>query len=203
VPEMASATRLAAARKRILVSALGLLLITLLGGAYLLFHRGHVLTEKDTVVLADFANSTGDPVFDDALKQALAVQLAQSPLLNILSDHRVNETLREMGRPPGERLTNDVAREICQRVGSKAFLAGSIAQIGSRFNLTLHAMNRATADSLASAQTQAGDKDHVLDALGKMASDIRGKLGESLSSIRKLDTPIQEATTASLEALKA
>jgi tetratricopeptide (TPR) repeat protein/predicted Ser/Thr protein kinase len=203
VSEMASATRLAAARKRILVSALGLLLIALLGGAYLLFHRGHVLTEKDTVVLADFANSTGDPVFDDALKQALAVQLAQSPLLNILSDHRVKETLREMGRPPGERLTNDVAREICQRVGSKAFLAGSIAQIGSRFNLTLHAMNCATADSFASAQTQAGDKDHVLDALGKMASDIRGKLGESLSSIRKLDTPIQEATTASLEALKA
>jgi tetratricopeptide (TPR) repeat protein len=202
-PEMASAMRLAAARKRILVPAIGLLLIALIGGAYLLFHRGHVLTEKDTVVLADFANSTGDPVFDDALKEALAVQLAQSPLLNILSDRRVNETLGEMGRPPGERLTKDVAREICQRVGSKAVLGGSIAQIGSRFHLTLNAVNCATADSLASAEAQASDKDHVLDALGKIASEIRGRLGESLSSIQKLDTPIQEATTASLEALKA
>jgi Flp pilus assembly protein TadD len=195
--------RLAIARMRILVPALGLLLIALAAGAYLLFHRGRVLTEKDTVVLADFANSTGDPVFDDALKQALAVQLAQSPFLNILSDRRVNETLRKMGRPPGNRLTPDVARELCQRVGSKAVLGGSIAQFGSRFNLTLNAVNCSTGDSLASVEAQASDKDHVLDALGKTASEIRSKLGESLSSIQKLDTPIKEATTPSLEALKA
>ena len=199
----ASTPRLATARMRILVAALGLLLVALVAGAYLLFHRSRVLTEKDTVVLADFANSTGDPVFDDALKQALAVQLAQSPFLNILSDRRVNETLRKMGRPPGDRLTPDVARELCQRVGSKAVLAGSIAQFGSRFNLTLSAVNCSTADSLASVEAQASDKDHVLDALGKIASEIRSKLGESLSSIQKLDTPIQEVTTPSLEALKA
>jgi tetratricopeptide (TPR) repeat protein/predicted Ser/Thr protein kinase len=195
--------RRGAPAKRKILTLTGVLVLALAAGAYLLFHRGHVLTEKDTVVLADFANSTGDPVFDDALKEALAVQLAQSPFLNILSDGRVNETLREMGHPPGERLTKDVAREICQRVGSKAVLGGSIAQFGSRFHLTLNAVNCATADSLASAEAQASDKDHVLDALGKIASEIRSKLGESLSSIHKLDTPIQEATTPSLEALKA
>jgi tetratricopeptide (TPR) repeat protein/predicted Ser/Thr protein kinase len=199
----ASTPRLATARMRILVPALGLLLVALVVGAYLLFHRSRPLTEKDTVVLADFANSTGDPIFDDALKQALAVQLAQSPFLNILSDRRVSEALRQMGRAPGERLTQDVARELCQRVGSKAVLDGSIAQFGSRFNLTLSAVNCTTADSLASAEAQASDKDHVLDALGKIASEIRSKLGESLSSIQKLDTPIQEVTTPSLEALKA
>jgi eukaryotic-like serine/threonine-protein kinase len=202
-PLSASTPRLAGAGKRMLLPALVLLLVAVVAGAFLLFHRSHVLTEKDTIVLADFANSTGDPVFDDALKQALAVQLAQSPFLNILSDRRVNETLREMDRPPSERLTTEVARELCQRVGSKAFLGGSIAQFGSRFNLTLSAVNCYSADSFASAEAQASDKDHVLDALGKVASEIRGKLGESLSSIRKFDTPIQEATTPSLEALKA
>jgi Flp pilus assembly protein TadD len=199
----ASTPHLATARIRILVPALGLLLVALIGGAYLLFHRARVLTEKDTVVLADFANSTGDPIFDDALKQALAVQLAQSPFLNILSDRRLNETLHKMGRSPGDRLTPDVARELCQRVGSKAVLGGSIAQFGSRYDLTLSAVNCSTADSLASVEAQASDKDHVLDALGKIASEIRSKLGESLSSIQKLDTPIKEATTPSLEALKA
>jgi Flp pilus assembly protein TadD/predicted Ser/Thr protein kinase len=192
----------APAKRKILAFA-AILVMALAAAAYFHFHRAPVLTQKDTVVLADFANSTGDPVFDDALKEALAVQLAQSPFLNILSDRRVNEALRQMGRPPGERLTQDVARELCQRVGSKAVLGGSIAQFGSRFNLTLNAANCSTADSLASAEAQASDKDHVLDALGKIASEIRSKLGESLSSIQKLDTPIQEATTPSLEALKA
>jgi serine/threonine protein kinase len=128
-PPRVSATtaRLATARMKIMAPALGLLLVALFAGSYLLFHRGRILTERDTVVLADFANSTGDPVFDDALKQALAVQLAQSPFLNILSDRRVNETLSKMGRSPGDRLTSDVAREVCQRVGSKAVLGGSIA----------------------------------------------------------------------------
>jgi tRNA A-37 threonylcarbamoyl transferase component Bud32/predicted Zn-dependent protease len=198
-----STPRLATARRRILIPAFCLLLVALIAGAYLLFRRGRVLTEKDTVVLADFANSTGDPVFDGALKQALAVQLAQSPFLNILSDRRVNEVLRQMGRSPNEHLSLDLAREMCQRVGSKAVLGGSIAQFGSHFNLTLSALNCSTADSLASAEAQASDKDHVLDALGKIASEIRSKLGESLSSIRSLDTPIKEVTTPSLEALKA
>jgi eukaryotic-like serine/threonine-protein kinase len=195
--------RLASARKRILVTALGLLVVAIVAGTYLLFHRGHVLTEKDTVVLADFANSTGDPVFDDALKQALAVQLAQSPFLNILSARRVNDTLRLMGREPDAPVSEEVARELCQRVGSKAMLSGSIAQFGSRFNLTLNALNCSSGDSFASSEAQAPDKDHVLDAVGKIAAEMRAKLGESLSSIRKFDTPIEEATTPSLEALKA
>jgi hypothetical protein len=130
-PLSASTPRLAGARKRMLLPALGLILVAVVAGAFLLFHRSHVLTEKDTIVLADFANSTGDPVFDDALKQALAVQLAQSPFLNILSDRRVNETLREMGRPPSERLTTEVARELCQRVGSKAFLGARLRSSGT------------------------------------------------------------------------
>jgi eukaryotic-like serine/threonine-protein kinase len=192
----------ASAIRKILALA-AMFILALAAVAYFHFPRIHALNQKDTIVLADFANSTGDTVFDDALKQALAVQLAQSPFLNILSDRRVNETLREMGRPPGERLTKEVARELCQRAGSKAVLGGSIAQFGSRFNLTLSAVNCSTADSLASVEAQASDKDHVLDALGKISSEIRSKLGESLSSIEKLDIPIQEATTPSLEALKA
>jgi serine/threonine protein kinase/tetratricopeptide (TPR) repeat protein len=177
--------------------------VALATGGYFYFHRAPKLTEKDTIVLADFENKTGDPVFDDALKQALAVQLAQSPFLNILSDRKVNDTLRLMGRSSGSLLTDDVARDLCQRAGSKAVLGGSIAQFGSRFNLTLNAVSCLNGDPLASVEAQAGDKDHVLDAVGKIASEMRAKLGESLSSIQKFDAPIQEATTPSLEALKA
>jgi DNA-binding winged helix-turn-helix (wHTH) protein/tetratricopeptide (TPR) repeat protein len=187
---------------KVIVSA-AITAVALASGGYFYFHRAPKLTEKDTIVLANFENKTSDPVFDDALKQALAVQLAQSPFLNILSDRKVNDTLRLMGRSAGNPLTDDVARDLCQRAGSKAVLGGSIAKFGNRFNLTLNAVSCLNGDPLASAEAQAGDKDHVLDAVGKIASEMRAKLGESLSSIQKFDAPIQEATTPSLEALKA
>jgi eukaryotic-like serine/threonine-protein kinase len=160
------------------------------------------LTEKDTVVLADFVNSTGDPVFDDALKQALAVQLGQSPFLNILSDRRVEETLRLMGRSSTERITRDVARELCIRTGSKAFLAGSISKLGEQYVVGVDAVGCSTGDTLAKEQEVAATKTDVLKALGQAASSLRARLGESLATIQKFDVPV-EATTPSLEALKA
>jgi DNA-binding winged helix-turn-helix (wHTH) protein len=168
------------------------------------FHRKtHVLTEKDTVVLADFTNRTGDAIFDDTLKQALATALAQSPFLNILSDQRVSETLRMMDRSPGEHITLDMAREICQRTGSTAVLAGSIAKLGSQYVIGLNATNCSNGDSLAREDVQAARKEEVLNALGKDATSFRKRLGESLTSIQKFDTPLEQATTSSLEALKA
>jgi serine/threonine protein kinase/tetratricopeptide (TPR) repeat protein len=175
----------------------------LAAGGYFYSHRELKLTEKDTIVLADFSNTTGDAVFDDSLKQALAVQLAQSPFLNILPDEKLQQTLRYMGQPATAHVTQDVAREVCQRTSSTAVLAGSIAQIGSRYNLILKAVNCANGASLASSEADAASKDHVLEALGKVASDIRGKLGESLASLQKFNAPIDDATTSSLEALKA
>ncbi|MFZ1052851.1 MAG: protein kinase [Candidatus Sulfotelmatobacter sp.] len=160
------------------------------------------LTEKDTVVLADFTNSTGDPVFDDALKQALSVQLGQSPFLNILSDRRVEETLHLMGRPSNERITRDVARELCVRTGSKAIVLGSISNLGGQYVIGVDAVGCSNGDTLAQEQEEAADKQDVLKALDKAASNLRGKLGESLATIQKFDVPV-EATTASLEALKA
>ncbi len=160
------------------------------------------LTEKDTIVLADFENKTGDPVFDDALKQALGVQLGQSPFLNILSDRKVEDTLHLMGRPSNERITRDVARELCIRTGSKAFLAGSIEKLGGQYVLGVDAVGCSNGDTLAKEQEEAATKEDVLKALGKAASSLRGKLGESLATIQKFDVPV-EATTASLEALKA
>jgi serine/threonine protein kinase/predicted Zn-dependent protease len=160
------------------------------------------LTEKDTIVLADFANSTSDPVFDGALKQALAVELGQSPFLNVLPDRRVGETLRLMGRQPTERLTMDVARELCVRTGSKAIVAGSISSLGTQYVLGLSASSCRTGDALAEQQAQAASKEQVLKALSTAASALRAKLGESLASVQKFEVPI-EATTPSLEALKA
>ncbi len=160
------------------------------------------LTEKDTIVLADFENKTGEPVFDDALKQALGVQLGQSPFLNILSDRKVEDTLHLMGRPSNERITRDVARELCIRTGSKAFLAGSIEKLGGQYVLGVDAVGCSNGDTLAKEQEEAATKEDVLKALGKAASSLRGKLGESLATIQKFDVPV-EATTASLEALKA
>ena len=160
------------------------------------------LSEKDTIVLADFENKTGDPVFDDALKQALAVQLGQSPFLNILSDRRVEETLHLMGRPPSERITRDVARELCVRTGSKAFMAGSVSKLGDQYIVGVDAVGCSTGDTLAKEQEEAANKEDVLKALGKAASSLRTKLGESLATVQKFDVPV-EATTASLEALKA
>jgi tetratricopeptide (TPR) repeat protein len=188
-------------RWAILVTAI--IAVLVVGAAYHFLRPAPPLTKKDTVVLADFKNSTGDAVFDDALKQALAVQLEQSPYLKILSSTRVNDTLRLMGRSSGERLTEDLARDLCQRTESKAVLDGSIAEFGRRYNLTLNAVNCVTGDNVASTQAEAADKEHVLQAVGEMASDMRARLGESLASIQKYDTHIEQATTSSLEALKA
>jgi serine/threonine protein kinase/tetratricopeptide (TPR) repeat protein len=160
------------------------------------------LTEKDTVVLADFDNKTGDAVFDDALKQALAVDLGQSPFLNILSERRVGETMQLMGRKPGDKITLDVAREICLRTGTKALLNGSISRLGTQYVIGLEAINCNTGDVLAKEQGEASSKESVLKTLDQVATSMRTKLGESLASVQKFDVPI-EATTNSLDALKA
>jgi eukaryotic-like serine/threonine-protein kinase len=181
-----------------------LLVATLTAAA--LYYRSHQtksLTDKDTIVLADFTNTTGDAVFDDTLKQGLSIQLKQSPFLALISDRRVNETLKLMGRPAGDRLTPEVTREVCLRTGSKAMLSGSIANLGSQYVLGLKAVNCNTGDVLAEAQEQAAGKEAVLKALGIGAVSLRSKLGESLSSVQKYATPLREATTPSLEALKA
>ena len=188
---------------KIVAPAAVVLFVFLAGGLYWHSHRPVKLTEKDTIVLADFTNTTGDAIFDDTLKQALATQLAQSPFLNILSDQRVSETLRMMGRAPGERITMDTAREICQRTGSTAVLAGTIGSLGSQYAIGLSATNCASGDSLAREELQASRKEDVLNTLGKAATSLRERLGESLGSIQKFDTPIEQATTSSLEALKA
>jgi len=169
-----------------------------------LFHRsGKQLTERDSILLADFVNTTGDPVFDGTLKQALAVQLEQSPYLNIAPDQTIRKALQFMGRSADERVTGSVAREICEREHIKAMLSGSIATLGSQYVVALDATNCATGDSLAREQVTASTKEAVLSAVGKAASSLRGKLGESLASVQKFDTPVTEATTSSLEALKA
>jgi tetratricopeptide (TPR) repeat protein len=167
------------------------------------FRSAHVLTEKDTILLADFANTTGDSVFDGTLKQALAVQLGQSPFLNIFSEDRVRGALRFMGRSADERVTRDVGREICQRQGLKAMLVGSIASLGNHYVITLEAINAQTGDAIAGEQAEAENKEQVLHALGAAAMKLREKLGESLQSIQKFDALIEQGTTSSLEALKA
>ena len=161
------------------------------------------LTDKDTIVLSDFINKTGDEVFDDTLKQGLSVQLEQSPFLALVSDRKVNETLKLMGRPAGDRLTPEVTREVCERTGSTTMLTGSIAGLGSQYAIGLKAENCETGDVLAEAQEQAAAKEAVLKALDNAALSMRSKLGESLSSVEKYATPVEEATTPSLEALKA
>jgi eukaryotic-like serine/threonine-protein kinase len=188
---------------KILVSVVLVLAAGLAAG---LFWRGRasaMLTEKDTIVVGDFANATGDAVFDDALKQALAVSLHQSPYLNVLSDDKVAATLRLMTREPNTRLTPEVSRELCQRANSKAYLTGSIGNIGTKYVVGLKAVNCLNGDILADEQTTAADKEKVLDALGKAATKVRAQLGESLASVKKFDAPLPQETTASLEALKA
>jgi tetratricopeptide (TPR) repeat protein len=180
-----------------------LLLIAAAAGIFFYFHRASALTEKDTILLADFVNTTGDAVFDGTLKQGLAVQLAQSPFLNIFPDARVRQTLRLMGRSPDDRVTREMAREICQRQGLKAFLSGSISNLGSSYVIALEAVNGQSGDVIAREQVEAESKELVLKALSQAASRLREKLGESLSSIQKFDAPVEEATTSSLEALKA
>jgi eukaryotic-like serine/threonine-protein kinase len=194
---------------KILIPAAAILAAAI-GG--LLYFRSHTptthpaaaaLSEKDTIVLADFDNKTGDALFDDTLKQGLFVQLEQSPFLDLVSENKVNQTLKMMGRPAGERLTAEIAREVCQRTGSKAMLTGSITGLGSQFVIGLRAVNCDTGDVLAGAQEQAAGKEAVLKALDVAAVSLRSKLGESLSSVQKYATPAEEATTPSLEALKA
>ena len=190
--------------KRWTAAALGLLVLGLAGAAAMMFfpRPTPALTERDFILLADFVNTTGEPVFDETLKRALAVHLDQSPFLNVVPDQRVRETLGYMGRSPDERLTGPVAREVCQRDGIKVTLAGSIAGLGSHYVIHLDALNCATGDTLAREQAEADSKERVLTALGESATRLRKKLGESLASLQRFDVPLEQATTPSLEALK-
>jgi len=172
-------------------------------GGYMYAHRSPMLAEKDSVVIADFTNTTGDSVFDGTLRQGLSVQLEQSPYLNILSDAQIAQTMSLMGHPPMERLTDDMARQVCVRSNSHATIEGSISQIGSQFSLIVKAVNCSTGATLTSVEATAQDKNHVLSALNDLSSNIRGKLGESLRSVRKYDAPLEMATTTSLDALKS
>ena len=183
---------------------LGLLVAALIaGGLFWRSRRAAPLTEKDTIVLADFANTTGDPVFDGTLRQGLAVQLEQSPFLNLVSDQRIADTLKQMEQSAGTRLNKDIARQLCQRVNAKAVIDGTIASLVPQYVLGLMAANCRTGETLAQEQVTASDKQHVLETLAKAASELRGKLGESLASVQKFDTPLEQATTSSLEALQA
>jgi eukaryotic-like serine/threonine-protein kinase len=173
------------------------------GAAYFYLQRPPTLTDKDTIVLADFTNGTGDPVFDETLRQGLAVQLQQSPFLSLVSDDRIRKTMALMDQPPDARLTSELAQGVCVRTGSAAVLDGSIASLGSQYVLGLRARNCTTGDTLANEQAQAARKEDVLDALSEIASRFRTRVGESLASIEKYSTPLEEATTPSLEALKA
>ena len=179
-----------------------LIAVAIAGALYLRSGRPAPLTDKDTIVLGDFTNKTDDAVFDGALRQGLEVQLGQSPFLAFVSEQRIQQTLRLMGKPSDTRLTPDVARELCQRTSSVAVLHGSIAQIGNQYSLILNAVNCANGELLASTKSEASDKNHVLDALNQAASSMRSKLGESLSTVQKFDTPIEQATTPSIEALQ-
>jgi tetratricopeptide (TPR) repeat protein len=181
------------------VAVAGLLIATYLSTR----SRAFNVTEEDTVVVADFANSTGDPVFDGALRQGLSVQLQQSPFLRIVSDQRIRETLRSMKKPQDARLVPEIAKDVCVRVGSKAYIAGSITNFGNNYVIGLQALNCSTGDLLAQQQVQETGKERVLDGLSRAAGKLRETLGESISSVRKFDTPLAQATTPSLEALRA
>jgi serine/threonine protein kinase/tetratricopeptide (TPR) repeat protein len=191
-------------RHKIAAAVVALLLVVASASAFYFYRRNAVaLHERDTVLLTDFVNTTGEPVFDGTLKQALAVQLGQTPFLNLFPEDRVRETLRFMGRSPDDRITRDVGREICERQGIKAMLTGSIVSLGTHYVITLEAMNPRSGDSIAREQIEAENKEKVLSSLGTAASNLRKKLGESLNSIQKYDVNIEQATTSSLEALKA
>jgi eukaryotic-like serine/threonine-protein kinase len=195
--------RLRSVRKKIgwLVSAAAVVMLAAVGG-YLYFHRAPKLTERDSIVLADFANTTGDPVFDGTLRQGLSVQLEQTPFLELVSDDRIGQTLRLMERPPDTRLTPEAAREICQRANATTEIEGSIAVLGSQYVLGLNAVNCETGETLAREQVTADGKEKVLAALTTAASELRSKLGESRASIERYDAPLDQDTTSSLEALR-
>jgi serine/threonine protein kinase/Tfp pilus assembly protein PilF len=202
VRENLSVRGLLGIRWKVIVSA-AIAVVVVAASSYFYFHRTPKLTEKDIIVLADFANSTDDQVFDDTLKTALSVSLRQSPFLNALSDSQVAKTLQLMNRPDSTKLTPEVARELCQRADSKAYIAGSIGSLGSEYVLGLKAVNCQNGDALAEEQVTAAAKEKVLGALGEATSKLRGELGESLATVKKFDVPLAQATTSSLEALKA
>jgi len=183
--------------------AVALLIAATTGVLYHRYRRPKALTERDTIVLADFANATRDPVFDDTLKQTLSVALRQSPFLNVVSGGKVGATLKLMTRPEDTPLTPEVAREVCQRAGSQAYIAGDIAPLGNQYVIGLNAVNCHSGDTLAQEQATAPSKERVLDTLGNAAARLRGELGESLATVKKFDVPLSQATTSSLEALKA
>jgi tetratricopeptide (TPR) repeat protein len=191
-------------RKRLKVLlGTALCVAAVVAGALFYFRPTHALNQQDRILLADFANATGDAVFDGTLKQALAVKLEESPFLNIVPDEKVRKTLRQMGRPESDRLTAALAREVCQRQQVKAMIAGTISQLGSHYVMAIDAVNCESGESLAKDQIEVSQKEEVLGALGKAGTRLRSKLGETLASIQKHDKPIEEATTSSLEALKA
>jgi len=188
---------------KILVPVATIIVALIAGGVYWNSHKTVKLTEKDTIVLAEFTNTTGDTVFDGTLRQGLSVQLEQSPFLTLLSEEEIQETLRFMGLAPNARITPQIAHELCQRTQSTAVLEGSISQIGEQYLFTLKTTNCPDGKLLASTEAQANDKNQVLAALGRTATEMRAKLGESLNTVQKFDTPLEEATTQSLDALKA
>ncbi len=188
---------------RVIVSAALAAAALAITGIYLSLHHTPKLTNEDTLVLADFTNTTGDPVFDDTLKQAISVQLGQSPFLNLLSNARTRATLKLMAKPFDSKLTPEVASDLCQRAGGKAYISGSIARLGSQYVIGLNAVNCKTGDPLAQEQVTAENKEHILKALDQAATKLRKKLGESLNTVEKFDAPLDQATTPSLEALKA
>jgi eukaryotic-like serine/threonine-protein kinase len=198
----AAAAAMPGARKRWPWVAAAVLIVAAVVGGVFYSHRARALTAKDSILLSDFVNTTGDPVFDGTLRQALAVQLEQSPYLNIFPQERVRDTLRYMGHSPDERVTPDLARQVCQREGVKAVLNGSISAVGTQYVVGVEAVNCQTGDNLAREQIPVDKKEQVLGAVGKVASNLRSKLGESLASLQKFDAPVEEATTSSLEALK-
>jgi len=203
-PRQLESEQRAPSQPRKISAAVATLVIAIIAvGWYWRSHRTAKLTDKDTIVLADFTNTTGDPVFDESLKRALAVSLQQSPFLSLLSDEQVQQTLRMMNRPANTLLSRDVAGEICQRNSAKAMLTGTISSVAGQYPITVEAVNCASGATLAQAGANAAAKEKVLQAVGEAASDLRAKLGESLASVQKYDTPLEQATTSSLEALRA
>src|SRR6201987_3982272 len=203
VAATATSSRVRPYKRAVMASAAAIVIGLAVGGWVIFSRKTHVLTEKDNIVLADFTNTTGDTVFDGTLRQGLSVQLEQSPFLSLVSEERIQQTLRLMGQPSDAKLTPAIARELCQRTGSAAVIDGSIAQIGVSYSLILKAVKCSNGESITSTEAQASDKSRVLDSLGKAASEIRNKLGESHSTVQKFDTPLEQATTPSLEALQA
>jgi class 3 adenylate cyclase/tetratricopeptide (TPR) repeat protein len=207
IPSATSLETIAHERRMKSVFRIGyaVLAVLLIGGGYLGYQRQHkpIIGEKEPILLADLANKTGDPVFDSTITPAITIQLQQSPILNLVSHSHLRQSMKYLGKPADDPVTPDLARQIGQREGIKAFLSGEVDKLGSSYVITLNAQNTSTGDTLATEQSQASDKDHVLEAAGKAATAMRSRLGESLSSIKKLDTPFSQATTPSLEAFQA